>query len=58
MARQSFSKAALHKEIAQLKRYQQFLSFEQWRLVILNTAVKTVAQQKGFYDKILIPITK
>lgn len=25
MARQSFSKAALHKEIAQLKRYQQFL---------------------------------
>jgi len=25
MAKQSFSKAALHKEIAQLKRYQQFL---------------------------------
>ena len=25
MARQSFSKAALHKEVAQIKRYQQFL---------------------------------
>jgi len=58
MARQLFSKAALHKEIAQLKRYQQLLPFEQWRQDILNTAVKTVAQQKVLFGKILIPRTK
>lgn len=58
MTKQSFSKAALHKKVAQLKRYRQFLPFEQRRLDILNTAVKKAAQRVDFFDKILIPRTK
>ena len=42
MARQSFSKAALHKEIAQLKRYQQFLpSLDLKRQLLIVERYKT-----------------
>lgn len=45
MARQSFSKAALHKEVAQLKRYQQFLpSLDLKRQQLIGQRYKVAAQ--------------
>lgn len=47
MARQTFSKAALHKETAQLKRYQQFLpSLELKRQQLIAETYKAVARVK------------
>lgn len=44
MAKQSFSKAALHKEVAQLKRYQQFLpSLDLKRQQLVAERYKTAA---------------
>jgi len=44
MARQSLSKAALHKEIAQLKRYQQFLpSLDLKRQLLIGERYKAAA---------------
>ncbi|PPC89287.1 MAG: V-type ATP synthase subunit D [Methylobacter sp.] len=45
MTRQSFSKAALHKEVAQLKRYQQFLpSLDLKRQQLIGQRYKVAAR--------------